>query len=989
MDYVVRDKKKRPPRQLSNHLIHAKDKALLDDIAYLKTILHQVLEEQVGARLLKVIEDLSAASALPAKYISRSILSNKSRRQKFWYGGSLLKKVKSLSLNEAVRIIQAYSINFQLINLAEENFSMQDRRATQRNGQPVPGSLEECIKSFKQKGIGHDEVQLLLTRLGVMPVITAHPTEVKRRTVLEKHRKIYLAIFKKENTIWTKREKELIREDILGEVQKLWQTGDIRLARPRVEEEVLNGFFYFNKTFFDVLPMLYDELFYQLRKYYPGYKFFMPRTDGSRRTAFLPLFSFGSWIGGDRDGNPFVTSEKINWTLTSHKELVLSKYVEIVSALISKLSISRQLISPSSELLTSIKHDARDMDADGQKILSRNPHEPYRQKLSLIKRKLENTLKAGARGQGSEGRFEETVTQGFSLEGVKPEGLSYRNAEEFIQDLNIIKASLHENKGERISKLDIEPLIRQAETFGFHLAKLDIRQHSEIHRMAIAELLEKACIVKSGYLALPEHDKARILSKELASIRPLVPDYLHLSPETKEVLDTFRVIKHAQEEISWDAVGSYIVSMTHNASDILAVQLLAKEAGLCGVGGDNELFNRLDIVPLFETIDDLRRAPAILRELFSNHTYRRYLAKRDNMYEVMLGYSDSCKDGGILTSGWELYQAQKIITETAAAYKLKLKFFHGRGGTVGRGGGPTHKAILAQPRGTVNGLIKITEQGEVISSKYANLGTALYNLNMLVAGVMEATLDSEQLTVNSEQSNKEIIFEEAFKEISEISYRLYRELVDDADFLTYFYQATPIEELEHLNIGSRPTYRKGGGKVEDLRAIPWVFSWNQSRHIVPGWYPFGSSLETFIGGNAGRKRLLQDMYEHWPFFNNLVDNIQMVIAKSDMTIAGFYSSLVKDKRIRHRIYKKINAEFNLTVKMLLMITKQKKILDNSQFLQKSIDMRKPSIDPVNYIQVTLLKRLRNGSLTGNEKEKLIATLMMSINCIAAGLRNTG
>ncbi|MBI3756134.1 MAG: phosphoenolpyruvate carboxylase, partial [Deltaproteobacteria bacterium] len=667
-----------------------KDEPLLNDIAYLKAILSDVLFEQVGKKMLKVIEDLSASGVLPR-----------------------------LSLNETAEIIQAYSINFQLINLAEENFGMQDRRAIQRKGEPVPGSIEECVRMFRKNKVSPVKIQSLLNRLSIAPVITAHPTEVKRRTVLEKHRKIYLAIFKKENPIWTDREKELVREELLGEVQKLWQTGDIRLESPKVEEEVLNGIFYFNRTFFEVLPMLYDELFYQLGRYYPECEFSIPPS----------LLLFGSWVGGDRDGNPFVTGEKTRWALMAHKELAISKYMEIISQLVSMLSISRQLILPSKELLVSIKDDARDMGVEGQKIAARNPHEPYRQKLSLMRKKLENTL--GRNGAG----VEETVTQGFSLEGVKPEGLSYRTAEEFIDDLNIIKTSLYENKGERIAKLEILPFIRQAETFGFHLAKLDIRQHSETHRMAAAELLLKAGIVQSGYLALSEQDKIKVLSAELVSVRPLVPDHVRLSHETKEVLDTFKVIKYAQDKISWDAIGSYIVSMTHNASDILTVQLLAKEAGLCGTSDDNEkIFNRLDIVPLFETIDDLRRAPAILKSLLSNHTYRRYLAKRDNVQEVMLGYSDSCKDGGILTSSWELYHAQKMLTEAAAEYKIKLKLFHGRGGTVGRGGGPTHKAILAQPRGTVNGLIKITEQGEVISSKYANLGTALYNLNMLVAG---------------------------------------------------------------------------------------------------------------------------------------------------------------------------------------------------------------------------------------------------------------
>lgn len=915
-----------------------KDKTLLNNIDYLKSILHQVLEEQVGKNLLTIIDNLSSAGINPIKGAGASSLSSK-----------LFKKVAALNLSDASQVIQAYAINFQLINIAEENFGMQDRRRIQRQGRPVPGSIEECVKAFKKKNLPPERIQMLLNSLSLMPVITAHPTEVKRRTVLEKHRKIYLAIFKKENPIWTDREQAAIQEEIMGEVQKLWQTGDIRLERPTVEEEVLNGLFYFNATFFEVLPTLYDELSCHLSKYYPGENFSIP-----------PFISFGSWVGGDRDGNPFVTSEKTKWALISHKELALSKYREAISQLISKLSISRQLIMPGKELLASIKQDARNMGIEGEKTIARNPHEPYRQKLSLIKKKLENTQQ-------------------------KQEAFCYRDIQGFIDDLDIIKHSLIAGKGERIAHLEIEPLIQQASTFGFHLAKLDIRQHSEAHRTAVSELLEKAGVITSGYLALTEKEKLRILSGELESIRPLVPDHVHLSPETKEVLDTFKEIKYAQDNISWNATGSYIVSMTHNSSDILTVQLLAKEAGLCGISHDNVLFNRLDIVPLFETIDDLRRAPTILAELFSNQIYRKYLAKRDITQEVMLGYSDSCKDGGILTSGWELYKAQKEITEVSAEHKLKLRFFHGRGGTVGRGGGPTHKAILAQPRGTNNGLIKITEQGEVISSKYANLGTASYNLNLLIAGVMEAAIASSE----DRRKNKEQPYEDAFEEISKISFQLYRKLVDDEDFLTYFYQATPIEELEHLKIGSRPSYRKGKGRVEDLRAIPWVFSWNQSRHIIPGWYPFGSALMAFIGNDSGRERLLRKMYEKWPFFNNLIDNIQMVLTKSDMTIAGLYSTLVKNEKTRERIYKKILAEFNLTVKMILKITRQKKMLDNDPFLQRSIDMRRSSIDPVNYIQVALLKRLREGKTSGDEREKMISTLMMSINCVAAGLRNTG
>lgn len=926
------------------------NKSLLQDIKYLNDILYKVLEEQAGDDFLAVMQSIANASL---KYSAKSKLPN---------------LIKGLDINLLSRVIQAYAVSFQLINIAEENFGMRDRRLIQKKDMPVPGSIEDCIAVFRKNRVPPDKIEKIFAGLSIMPVITAHPTEVKRRTVLEKHRNIYLSIFKKENPIWTPLERETIKEGIIGEILKLWQTGDIRLEKPSVEEEVENGIFYFNKTFFEVLPRLYGELKIQLRKYYPAYSFVLPA-----------VLHFGSWVGGDRDGNPFVTSEKTRWTFRKHKELILSKYIETVSGLISRLSISRHLVTVSTGLLTSIRDDAINMGIDGETVLIRNPHEPYRQKLSLIKRKLENTLKTVNDKSYEKAHHASRITHyGF-----------YKTADEFLDDLNIIKTSLNENKGEKIAELEIEPLIRQVETFGFFLAKLDVRQHNEVHRFAVAELLERSGVVKTGYLALSEDEKNKVLSKELLNIRPLLPMYSHITDETKETLNTFRVIKEAQETISWEALGSYVVSMANHASDVMSVLLLAKEVGLCGIDNNGKVFNRIDITPLFETISSLQGSSDILKTLFQNEVYKMYLYRRENLQEVMLGYSDSCKDGGILTSNWELYKAQKKIIEIANSYRIKIRLFHGRGGTVGRGGGPTHKAILAQPRGTVQGHIKITEQGEVISSKYANLGTAAYNLNLLIAGVMEAAVISEQSEVKSQEQKQEKVYEEAFGEISEISYKLYRGLVNDTDFLAYFEQATPINELKYLKIGSRPTYRKDRTLVENLRAIPWVFSWNLSRHIIPGWYPFGSAMKNWVKDQGSREKLLRQMYNDWLFFSNLVDNVQMVLAKTDMDIAKLYASLVKDDNIRELIYNKIKKEFEITVNMLLKITGQKNILDNDKFLQRSINLRKPSIDPVDYILVDLIKKVRDKNIKGEKRQGLIKSMMSAINCIAAGMRNTG
>ena len=929
--------------------LHIDDSRLQADIQYLEDALSEVIREQEGSELFHLIEEFGNACKKIKDQYDPSIEA------------FLLKESERLDLPTSSKLIQAFALYFYLLNTAEENFGMQQRREIQRHGEGVTGSFEDCLARLREKGVNRETLLDILNDLSIEPVMTAHPTEAKRLTILKKYRKIYLTIFKKENPIWTPVEKELLREDIVNEIQKLWQTGDIFLERPTIQEEVSNGLHYFRETFYPVIPKLYRSLKRCMEKFHPDKELYLP-----------PFLKFGSWIGGDRDGNPNVTPEVTKWALEAQNDLILSLYSQSVQELTGSLSQSTTRVTVSKELLSSIEDNAWSTHIIGQRVLNRNPYEPYRQKLSFIKLRLEKTKEAGNGG-----------TPSIITDAVKP----YKNPAELLNDLHIIRRSLIENKGMRSAEVEIDALIKRIEVFGFHLVKLDIREEASKHTGAICEVFDRLGIY-TGFNEMPEVEKVRILSSEIKNLRPLIYEGMHLSPECRNTIETFRVIKWARENISPEAISTYIISMTHEISDILTVLLLAKETGLYRVteGFSDESMACLDIVPLFETIDDLRRSGEIMDGLFSLPVYRSYIEHRGGFQEIMLGYSDSSKDGGILTSSWELYKAQKKLRDVVQKHGIRLRLFHGRGGTVGRGGGPTHKAILAQPPGTIQGNIKITEQGEVISSKYANQGTALHNLELIVAGVIEASTPAYHEEINLLEENYTPIFDE----LSEISYMLYRNLVDHPDFYTYFTYATPINEIGLAKIGSRPERRKESWRIEDLRAIPWVFSWTQSRHMLPAWYPIGATFKSFIDRDpVANINTLKEMYRKWPFFENLLDNIQMTMAKADMNIAHLYSNLVPDKGVREGIFGMIKSEFELSKEMLLIITGQERLLDNDPWLQRSIHLRNPFMDPINYIQVNLLKQLRRTGEAEVDQKELTDAALLTISCIAAGMRNTG
>ncbi|MBI3803637.1 MAG: phosphoenolpyruvate carboxylase [Nitrospirae bacterium] len=922
---------------------------LQGDIDYLDGLLRQVLLEQGGEPLVNLIEQF------------RKICRELRDRYNPALERKLLQMIDRLDLPTCTQLVSAFDLSFNLLNVAEENFGMQARREMERRGRQVDGSLDDYFAEANRKNPAAWHEQL--TQMRIMPVITAHPTEAKRQTILEKYRTIYLLMFKRESPIWTPRETEAIKQDLLNQITLLWQTGDIHLDRPTVREEVSNGLFYFRETFYPIIPRIYADIRDHIRGQYPETDMIIP-----------PFLRFGSWIGGDRDGNPSVTAKDTEWTVLRQKELIFHLYLESIHQLTIELSQSKYLVDVSKALLMSIQDDAGRFPEQAAPLLGRNPYEPYRQKLGFIKLKLEAT------------RSEIDHRMGFSLSRDKAPARGYRSASEFIDDLEILRRSLVGDAGKRPAEMAVDALLTRVQVFDFYLARLDVRQEAERHRKVVQEIFERLQLYPD-YAAADENKKVEILTQELLTLRPLIPSFLTLSPENQEVLETFKSIRKIKEAIDPEAIGSYIISLAAQRSDVLIVQLLAKEAGLCGPTQDAGYESGLDIAPLFERINDLRSAPDIMDGLFKNQAYQKNLLARGRQQEIMLGYSDSSKDSGVLTSSWELYKTQKILRDVAQAHQVHLTLFHGRGGSVGRGGGPTHRAILAQPPDTVMGRIKITEQGEVISSKYANQGTATHNLELLISGVLKATLNEEPSTTASRRIAR---YEAAFEEISQIAYRLYGELVGDSDLYRYFQEATPISEIGHLKMGSRPAFRRGGKTMQDMRAIPWIFSWTQSRQLVGGWFPVGSAFKTFYDKNPTEHGpLLQEMYRAWPFFNNFIDNIQMTLAKADIHIAHHYAGLVRDAELRKRIFGRIQSEFELTIDLVGKITETEEILANDPTLQQSIRLRNPFIDPINYIQVNLIRKLRSQKLGKKEREELIHAILLTINCIATGMRNTG
>ncbi len=911
--------------------ISSKDAPLRDDIRLLGRILGDTLREQEGEATYELIEKVRRTAV-------------RFRKTQDERDGALLEEMlDALSPVETLLVVRAFSYFSQLSNIAEDLHHNRRRRAHLKAGSPPQeGSVQLVLDHVQEKNLGLDELLAFFDKALISPVLTAHPTEVQRKSILNCQLIISSLLDERDRMDMTPEELEDNEEKLHRFVLILWSTRMLRTTKLSVQDEVKNGLSFYDYTFLREIPRVYAGLEKQIEARF-GKRIELP--------AFLRV---GSWIGGDRDGNPFVTHEVMLDAAQRHSGTVMDYYLAETNLLSSRLSLSDRLVDVSPELEVFANQSP-------DKEVSRED-EPYRRALlAVYSRLVATTEHLGHHVQ--------------HLHPVSKDVAPYANAQDFINDLDIIINSLEHHGALYLSRGRMAYLRRAADVFGFHLAPLDMRQHSAIHEQTIGELLMNAGV--SDYSKLDEAGRRKALLVALQAGKLLSADLDKFSDVPKGELNLMRAAADIHRRFGRNALPNYIISKTDAVSDMLEVALMVQQSGLLK-GTDLHI----NIIPLFETIEDLRSCGPIMDELFSIPFYRELLKSRDNTQEVMLGYSDSNKDGGYLTANWELYKAEVELVKVFEKHGIELRLFHGRGGTVGRGGGPSYQAILAQPPGSVNAQIRITEQGEVISSKYSDPEIGRRNLEILVAATMEATMVHHH---GDDSTMPE--FHRIMEDMSRDAFASYRKLVyETPGFTDYFFAATPIREIAELNIGSRPSARRATQNIEDLRAIPWVFSWSLNRAILPGWFGFGSAVKQFIEreGDAGMKQL-QAMNQNWAFFRGLLSNMDMVLSKTDMGIASRYAELVPDEELRTRIFGAIEAEWQTTVEMLFAITGAATLLEDNPTLARSLTTRTPYIDPLNHLQVSLLHRHR----AGDSDEKVKRAIHLTINGIAAGLRNSG
>ena len=931
-----------------------RDRELRSRVRLLGELLGEVLLEQAGAGVLNAVETLRKG------YIRLRQQENPALRTR------LLRLIEGLQPNELTYFIRAFNTYFSLVNIAEDSFEHKQRRRQARHQGPLWfGSFSHTLQEFHDQGVAADELQALLNQALYLPVFTAHPTEAIRRTVMQALRRLFLTDEKLNDMRLTGEERADIVQELKRQIQVLWKTDEVRLHKPTVEDEIRNGLYYFRASLFDAVPQTYRYLEKAIRRVYSG-------SDGIPRViAPGGLLRFGSWIGGDRDGNPFVTPATTVTALRLHMREALIAYLRRVEDLSDVLTHSERLCSFSPELLDSLHADEANFSAAFAENPRRYLHEPYRRKLGFMRHRLKLNLTAVAQ------RIEDAAIEALE------QRLGYANEQAFLQDLLLVRDSLVASNDASLAEGQLKDLIRLVETFGFYLMQLDIRQESTRHTDAVCEIA-KALPEPVEYTDLDEAARQDFLTQALESVPPELA-HEQLSADTRQTLEVFEVMKHMRHEVSANAFGNYVVSMTHTTSHVLEIIYLAWLAGLAGKNGDG-WFCDIRVSPLFETIDDLNHIEDVLTQLLDNATYLKLLNCACKCQEVMLGYSDSCKDGGILASNWSLYEAQKKIIAIGDRHRIQVRLFHGRGGTIGRGGGPTHEAILSQPPGTVHGEIKFTEQGEVLRYKYSNTETAVYELAMGLTGLLKASLAVVKPHAEDRRDYMGIM-----DELTRLGEASYRDLVDHTPGLfDYFYEVTPVTEIGLLNIGSRPSHRNRQDRSKSsIRAIPWVFGWAQSRHTLPAWYGLGTALEQWRAGNPARLATLQSMYHDWPFFRALLSNIQMSLFKGEMNIAHEYTRLATDRESAQAIFGKIREEYRRTVTQVLNVCGIQLLLEESPSLGLSLFRRNPYIDPLNNIQVTLLARYRDAGLDEDQRERWLQPLLRSINAIASGMRNTG
>lgn len=910
---------------------------LSEHIHFLGDLLGQTIIEQEGQDLFDLIEYIRA-------------LAKAQRQGDASAGPKLLDILTGLAAGEMEVVIKAFATYFQLVNLAEDQARVRvlHERALRAEveDRPMGETIADAVATLHRQGLSAEEMQAHLDRLLIIPVITAHPTEAKRRTMLIKltriARQLHHLDFHSLRPDERRSGEALLREEITS----IWQTDETRANKPKVLDEVRNGLYFFESALFDLIPQLYAGLEGALGQYYPGHSF-----------TLKPFLRFGSWIGGDRDGNPFVTPAVTEETLRAQKAMAVRLYMRSIENNYGMLSTSERF-GASPELVASLEADAAFFADDPLPYQQRYPRQPYRQKIGFIHRKLALTLEATA-----------YPWQADRL----PHPGEYPTEEALLADLYLLRDSLLAHRGQRLVSGRLGALIRQVEVFGLHLASLDIRQHSGRHTEALAEIFDRYGMA-AGYANWSEEQKEALLTQELQNPRPLTPLRLDFSPATNETVEVFRLIRLAHERVGLRAVKSYVISMCSCPSDVLAVLLLAQDAGVAP---------NLGIVPLFETIEDLRTASGVMERLFLNPAYGRHLERHSRGQQIMIGYSDSNKDGGYVSSNVELHLAQGALAQTCASHAINLMLFHGRGGTIGRGGGPANRAILSQPAEAIRGRIKLTEQGEVVSARFANQAVGQRYLEQLAHAVMVASAQSPAAV-----AARVATWRQTMAALSELAQAHYQALVYETPaMLDFFHQATPIDEISKLNIGSRPARRTAAGGIAQLRAIPWVFSWTQSRVNLPGWYGLGAALNGWACDDEGRWQQLGEMYRDWLFFQTLIDNAQMSLRKADRSIAGLYAGLAESD-VAEAVFPPILAEFERTETAILHLTGQRALLDNERWLQRAITLRNPYVDPLNYAQVALLRRMRQVQPEG-DVEALRQVVLDSVNGIAAGLRNTG
>ncbi len=939
-------------KEAETRSISGSDRTLAREVRILGNALGTILQEQAGKAVFQKVEQFRRLSK------ERRATPEVRHYDSAHVEAELVRIASEMSYAHTVPVLKAFTTYFQLVNLAElrEIVRVNRKRAAENPKKPRGESIRDAISRLKSAGMTGEQLKAMIACLDIELVFTAHPTEARRRSVQDKLHRLSGWISRFEAAGSQDPDLDRLMEELYAEIEILWQTDEVRANRLTVIDEARNILFYFSHTLSEVTPRLYDDLSKALAEYFPGEHF------------ELPLFlRYGSWVGGDRDGNPTITLTDTATVLDLHREVALAEYVKDIEPLRERLSESSTYTQPSAGLATSIETDSKLLPEVTARLLPRRALEPYRQKIDYMLAKLRNTRSTGDKS--------------------KPR---YENAVELLADLEVIRGSMLDNGCSRTAITIIDPIITKVRLFGFHLVSLDMREHKSKYLQVLDQVFSAAGVREPSKLL--EKERIHVLEAEIANPRPLASRDLKLGDEDAKTLGLFELVKRDIPTYGRGAFGSFIMSMASGVGDVLSMLLLAKEAGLYDPRGERA-DQSIDVVPLFETIEDLTAAPQVLDSLLGNGIYRRHVEARSNTQEVMLGYSDSTKDGGYLTANWKLYIAQKSLAEVARKHNVELRLFHGRGGAIGRGGGPANRAILGQPSGTVQGRIKITEQGEVIAARYFEPEIAYRNLEQIVNAVLIASAP-EDLAARGRKVDVGTIehWEQITDKMSEVAFKKYRALVyDDPEFVTFFETATPITELSQLNIGSRPPKRTKSHAIEDLRAIPWVFSWMQSRIVLPGWYGLGSGLKSFADESPRNLSILREMYEAWDFFATVIDNAQMSLAKADMQIAARYVSLVPDQGMAQRIFADIRAEFDIARQQICAVTEQDNLLDRNPVLQKSIQLRNPYVDPLSYLQVELLCRLRSlpADVESDERKNLLAAVLLSVNGIAAGLKNTG